>query len=328
MFCKWCGEPVKSGQIKCPECGRELPPLSECGGFYNLVPEARSKPPISETHRPLRQEAAVNGKDALPQSKKKRRTSHLYNTVSLVAILIGLVLIILANLSTNRKLASLEAQSDSVIKQVSALQAESMLSERNVAVEITFEDLNGSTGMSVDYDLQGFSLNVASKLCTEAGENCKTYIAECRLGSDTALTATLKLEETMEEAVAFCAGYDIANTELLGEQSEIQYIWQWRKNGNNPWKAISSVEGWENAVSVTSDSKSSQLNILSCAELADLLRCNTPELRCVIIRENSNGGSLTASIGVSSVVLAEDTPPETDWVAPSVLAKKERIKYQ
>ena len=328
MFCKWCGEPVKIGRVKCQSCGRDLPPLSECGGFYNLVPEARSKPPISEPLRPVRQEAIANGKDTPPQPKKKRKTSHLYNTVSLVAILIGLVLIILAYLSTNKKLSSLEAQSDSVIKQVSTLQAESVLSERNIAVEISFEGLNGSTGMSVDYDLQGFSSDVGSKLCTEAGENCKTYIAECRLGSDTALTVTLKQEETTEETVAFCAGYDIANTELLGEQSEMQYIWQWRENENNPWEAISSLEGWENAVSVTSDSQSSKLNILSCAELADLFRCNTPELRCVIIRENRNGGSLTVSIGAFSVALTEDTPPTTDRVVPGIFTYKERIKFQ
>lgn len=322
MFCKWCGEPVKTGQVKCSGCGRELPPLSECGGFYNLVPEARSKSPIAEPLRSVRQEAAVNGKAAPPRQKKKRRISHLFSAASLVTILIGLVLILLSNLSTNRKLSNLEAQSDGVIKQVSALQAEPVLSEKNIAVEITFEDLDGSVGMSVDYDLQGFSVNVGSELCMEAGENCKTYIAACRLGGDTALTATLKLEKVSEKAAAFCAGYNIENMELLGERSEIQYIWQWRENENNPWKAISSVEGWENAISVTSDSQSSRLNILSRAELADLLCCNAPELRCVIVRENSNGGSLTVSIGAFSVVLTEDTLPETDQDAPSVPVSK------
>ncbi len=36
MFCKWCGKRVEPGEERCPSCGRELPPLSECGGFFNL----------------------------------------------------------------------------------------------------------------------------------------------------------------------------------------------------------------------------------------------------------------------------------------------------
>ena len=41
MICKWCGEAVEPGQGTCSHCGKELPPLSECGGFYNVMPEAR-----------------------------------------------------------------------------------------------------------------------------------------------------------------------------------------------------------------------------------------------------------------------------------------------
>ena len=41
MICKWCGEQVEAGASLCAHCGRELPPLSECGGFYNIMPEAR-----------------------------------------------------------------------------------------------------------------------------------------------------------------------------------------------------------------------------------------------------------------------------------------------
>lgn len=36
MFCKWCGNTIKTTDKKCSSCGRETPPLSECGGFYDL----------------------------------------------------------------------------------------------------------------------------------------------------------------------------------------------------------------------------------------------------------------------------------------------------
>ena len=41
MICKWCGERIDSGAHVCSHCGKELPPLSECGGFYNIMPEAK-----------------------------------------------------------------------------------------------------------------------------------------------------------------------------------------------------------------------------------------------------------------------------------------------
>lgn len=52
MFCKWCGTSLRPGDIRCPGCRREQPPLSLCGGFYDLAPEARSRvqpmPPARE----------------------------------------------------------------------------------------------------------------------------------------------------------------------------------------------------------------------------------------------------------------------------------------
>ena len=36
MFCKWCGKTIRITDVNCPNCGRETPPMSDCGGFYNL----------------------------------------------------------------------------------------------------------------------------------------------------------------------------------------------------------------------------------------------------------------------------------------------------
>ncbi len=59
MFCKWCGQTVDPAKGKCAACGKELPPLSECGGFYNIMPEAKlaqvRKP--SEEPQPARSRA-------------------------------------------------------------------------------------------------------------------------------------------------------------------------------------------------------------------------------------------------------------------------------
>lgn len=49
MFCKWCGSSVRSGARVCSRCGRNVPALSDCGGFYDLVPEAPRGPSQPET---------------------------------------------------------------------------------------------------------------------------------------------------------------------------------------------------------------------------------------------------------------------------------------
>ena len=51
MFCKWCGNTIKTTDKKCSSCGRETPPLSDCGGFYDLKrPWEAPMPPPEPTH--------------------------------------------------------------------------------------------------------------------------------------------------------------------------------------------------------------------------------------------------------------------------------------
>lgn len=37
MICKGCGGALERGERICRRCGREVPSLSDCGGFYDLV---------------------------------------------------------------------------------------------------------------------------------------------------------------------------------------------------------------------------------------------------------------------------------------------------
>lgn len=40
MICKWCGARVDPAKKTCGRCGRKNMPLSDCGGFYDVVPNA------------------------------------------------------------------------------------------------------------------------------------------------------------------------------------------------------------------------------------------------------------------------------------------------
>jgi len=52
MICKWCGANVQAPATRCNRCGKDVPAMSDCGGFYDLVPNARRNPAPAE---PVRQ---------------------------------------------------------------------------------------------------------------------------------------------------------------------------------------------------------------------------------------------------------------------------------
>lgn len=55
MICKWCGARVDPAKKSCGRCGRKMLPLSDCGGFYDVVPDAPKggqMPPAESEIRP------------------------------------------------------------------------------------------------------------------------------------------------------------------------------------------------------------------------------------------------------------------------------------
>ena len=48
MICKWCGNSMETRETVCRRCGKEVPAKSDCGGFYDLVPDAQGiVPPVT-----------------------------------------------------------------------------------------------------------------------------------------------------------------------------------------------------------------------------------------------------------------------------------------
>lgn len=46
MFCKNCGATIPAADEKCARCGFKAPALSDCGGFYDLAPNAPKAAPV------------------------------------------------------------------------------------------------------------------------------------------------------------------------------------------------------------------------------------------------------------------------------------------
>lgn len=113
MICKWCGEPLKAGARTCRRCRQEIPALSDCGGFYDLVQEsAPVAPPIPKV--PPVEEAPI--RPVLPERKK---SSPLLGVICCAAIAAALVLLVM-NVSLSGKLTEAGEEIDRLRSQLEA----------------------------------------------------------------------------------------------------------------------------------------------------------------------------------------------------------------
>lgn len=94
MFCKWCGNAVKSTDIRCFSCGRETPTLSDCGGLYTL----RTSSEAIESRAPTTSNKATPRKGSPRKNRHRGAMWWIYHTVmaaavaALIAICIGMAI--------------------------------------------------------------------------------------------------------------------------------------------------------------------------------------------------------------------------------------------
>ncbi len=120
MICKWCGDVIKPGAKACKRCHNEVQALSDCGGFYDLVPQARSEaafpaaePPAAARSHPLPEPV----RPVLPS--RRRRKSAAHNLVFWAAVLLAVVFLI-STLSLSGKLTDAQAQIQRLENQLDA----------------------------------------------------------------------------------------------------------------------------------------------------------------------------------------------------------------
>lgn len=95
MFCKWCGTNIQLTDKKCPSCGRETPPMSDCGGLYNLkhsnnIPPA---PPVSPKPVSVPQCPIVEKME--PKYAKDRKAAKVHHTTTITCFCVVLAAVIL-----------------------------------------------------------------------------------------------------------------------------------------------------------------------------------------------------------------------------------------
>lgn len=137
MFCKWCGEKIDPAERECAACGREIPPLSDCGGFYGLTENnaQRRSAPIDTNACPPKQEAKRTTK-----STRKRIKYRLASKALLVLVPL-LLLALLINIQIN--IAKLTKQGERIVTALEDIKTE-MVGEGTDEVD------GGSTGDESD----------------------------------------------------------------------------------------------------------------------------------------------------------------------------------
>lgn len=119
MICKWCGAAVDTAMKKCPTCGREIPPLSDCGGFYRVVPTAAQAAKQWVDARPRPESSPRGGVPPMPlrpteslppqrPAPKTARKAPLLALLSLVLLAVLCVFVLLRFSAIDRRLSTLE----------------------------------------------------------------------------------------------------------------------------------------------------------------------------------------------------------------------------
>lgn len=313
MFCKWCGNSIQLTDKKCPTCGRETPPMSDCGGFYNLK-HSNDGPTAPTTEKVIVKEvphcAAVEKMDAkYVKERKAAKKHHAITTSCFIVILLAIVCSILLILSVSNQLGKLKEQIDNIQIEIPTYPTEAPLDKPNDEQEtdppeestqysftINTTVVNGDPKeISNTYDFCNFSKSVKVTTTTAIGENGQTFTVSYLLGEEASVDLNLKYIQ--EETKPLTIGVNCDTNLQFFNNEDFSYEWQYRSSIGN-W---TSVE----ADIITVDDE----NYRQIACITDWLKNITImkqpiELRCIIRVKNPSGDSM--QIIVDGISVAAD----------------------
>lgn len=125
MFCKWCGGSLTSYDTKCKRCGKEVPALSDCGGFYDLVPNVKKIVEVQSAPVVVQSAPAV-----MPKRKKniKRVLVGLVTLTVALVLAIALLILVIALGKKSQAATETEVVSDPVIEETHVIS--------NIAIQV------------------------------------------------------------------------------------------------------------------------------------------------------------------------------------------------
>lgn len=144
MICKWCGAAITAGGKKCARCGREIPAMSDCGGFYDLVPNPGGAAiPVAAPAAPVAPPPPSPEELARRAAAKKKAEQMALIRLGIFA-LVALVIVIMLIVIMVR-LSGIDKRLDAVEQDAPLLDSKlsAHLQEQEPEPESPFQDMDG-----------------------------------------------------------------------------------------------------------------------------------------------------------------------------------------
>lgn len=320
MFCKWCGGNLASSDTKCKRCGKEVPALSDCGGFYDLVPNAKKPvevhpgpvvPPERPANPPRKPEPP---KEVPPTRSKKAGKKSLLGLFALTVVGFALVILLLVIIlgkvnqyssevnglrndlrTINEKIDELQIATEPVETEpeitVPTVVIDPALAEQDVVFTVTIPGEDSTEKIEADLNLGDYTDTavITYGLDKTTGMVISTGYALKEADTEVSLTIDYNSEfRTRSVSVA----YVIDDASFGLSEAPETCKWQYRFDAASDWEDLP-----KDAFNQNDSAGKTGLTIRETA-LQELLADNEGqlELRCEIYRTNTDDGSLTIVI--------------------------------
>ena len=312
MFCKWCGGSLTPSDSKCKRCGKEVPALSDCGGFYDLVPDAKQLPktPPADFHRPSRE--MPPDRDVKPEVRSGKTNKSVTKKLSVLplfgAILVLVIAVIIVSGKINQysaEIKGLRNELNGIASDIDAIEARLQDSEEAGSDEMTESVPEPDEPVFSQQDVS-FSFKVVDQ--RDAKEywpaydlgKCDDKISVSFVFGDETASAVYSAEKIGQVELSFICKSDdgphIATVTYKIDESIFGLPkapetcnWEYRVGSKDSWHPVT-----EGLFSQTGTSGQSELSV-SETGWQNLIGDSeeTIELRCKIYRTNTDGGSAT-----------------------------------
>lgn len=320
MFCKWCGGNLASSDTKCKRCGKEVPALSDCGGFYDLVPNAKEPvevhpgpvvPPERPTNPPRKPEPP---KEVPPARSKKASKKSLVGLFALTVVGFALVILLLVIIlgkvnqysnevnglrndlrTINEKIDAIQVPAEPIETEPESTEPsvilDPVLAEQNVIFTVTIPGEDSTQKIDADLNLGDYT-DVA--IITYGLDTLTGVVNSAGYSLEEANTTVLL---TIDRNIEFrnrtvSVTYVIDDTIYGLSEAPETFKWQYRFDAESDW-----VDLPKDVFAQTDITGKTELTIRETA-LQELITDNEGqlELRCEIYRTNTDDGSLTIVI--------------------------------
>lgn len=296
MFCKWCGKSIQLTDRKCPACGRETPPMSDCGGFYDLKHSNTGPATEKEIIKEVPNCAAAEKMEV--KYAKERKTAKKHHTMTMLCfgiLLIAIICTAVLAVSANIRLGKLKEQIGSIRIEmpVNALEdttnesTEDQLGDEsaeriphNLELAVTVTNAEHPT-ICTAYNFGDYAKSAKVTTVTREAEKRQAVDVSFILSEDASIEVGMLFlqEETAMLSIGVKGRWELP----LFDHEDFTYEWQYRTEGED-WLAV--------------DQKLVAEDDGYCGLLRDAVgeEDGSRDFRCVITAEDEEGNTMTIMV--------------------------------